>query len=331
MPETYTAVLWVLGCAGKALLWPLAAGTPLVISEEVQHALQTQQPVVALESTIVSHGMPYPQSLQTALEVEAVVRQHGAVPATIAVLHGVPHVGLTAEQLELIAKAGLAVHKTSRRDLPLVMAKRLHGSTTVSATMLLAARAGIPTFVTGGIGGVHRGAESSLDISADLIELGRTQMIVVCAGIKSVLDIPKTLEYLETQGVCVAAVGTDEFPCFFSRNSGCKAPTTIESAAEAAELMRSSQLLAMGSSILIGVPISEQHAAAGAQIEKAIQQALREADRKRIHGAAVTPYLLHRVQELTGGASLTANIHLIKNNAAFGAEVAKALCKYNPA
>lgn len=297
----------------------------LVVSEEVQAALQKHQPVVALESTIISHGMPYPQNFKTALEVEAVVRAHGAIPATVALLAGVPHVGLSEGQLHDIAQKGLKVQKTSKRDLAYVMTRKLDGSTTVSATMLLAARAGVSVFVTGGVGGVHRGGENSMDVSADLIELGKTSMAVVCAGIKSVLDIPRTLEFLETQGVCVAALGADEFPAFFTPHSGCRAPCRIDQPAEAAEMLQHCKALHLQSSILIGVPIPREHAAAGQQIEEAIQTALSETQQKNIIGSEITPYLLDRIQQLTEGASLTANIHLIKNNARVGSEIAVAL------
>ncbi|KAL6753496.1 pseudouridine-5'-phosphate glycosidase [Haematococcus lacustris] len=294
----------------------------LRLSSEVLEALRKGTPVVALESTIISHGMPFPQNLHTALEVEAVVRAGGAVPATIAVIAGVPCVGLSREQLEHIARKGPEVSKVSRRDLPVVLAKQLDGATTVSATMLLAAAAGIRVFVTGGIGGVHRGGESSLDISADLTELGRTPVAVVCAGVKSVLDIPRTLEVLETQGVCVAAYQVDEFPAFFTPHSGCKAPCRVDSPAEAARLLHSSMALGLGGGLLLAVPIPLQHAAEGQQVEAAIQQALTEADERHVTGSQITPFLLERIRDLTGGRSLDANIKLVKNNAAVGAAVA---------
>lgn len=306
--------------AGSAFQQPA-----LVTSEEVKAALQKQQPVVALESTIISHGMPYPQNFKTAMEVEAVVRANGAVPATVAVLAGVPHVGLSEEQIHDIAKKGLKVRKTSRRDLAHVITRKLDGSTTVSATMVLAARAGVAVFVTGGVGGVHRGAENSMDISADLIELGKTSMAVICAGVKSVLDIPRTLEFLETQGVTVAAFGTDEFPAFFTPHSGCQAPCRINQPSEAAQMLHHCRSLDLQSSILIGVPIPDQYAAAGAEIEKAVQTALQETQEQNIIGSNITPYLLQRIQELTSGASLTANIHLVKNNAKIGSQIAVAL------
>ena len=426
-------------------------------------ALAEGRPVVALESTIITHGMPYPQNLETARAVEAVVRAHGAVPATIAVLAGTPHVGLTPPQLERLARAGHAVRKVSRRDLPLVAALGLDGATTVSATMLLAARAGIAVFVTGGallrvqlgggraavgawcslhdcrhsagprlprpaaaracrrqatrcragpaagIGGVHRGGEASLDISADLTELGRTPVAVVCAGAKSVLDIPRTLEFLETQvgaalrhmlcpawvtrapagpapparwntprrrragelraggadaagrcapparppagrpaslpttsvprtalhlllfprwqGVLVAAYGADEFPAFFTRHSGCPAPARVDTPQQAAAAIAAAARLRLGGGMVLGVPIPEAQAAAGAAVERAVEQALGEAEQRGIRGAEVTPFLLQRIQELTGGASLAANIALVKHNAAVGAQVAAALAR----
>ncbi|CAL5228111.1 g11186 [Coccomyxa viridis] len=297
----------------------------LIISPDVLKALREGTAVVALESTIISHGMPYPQNLETARAVEDVVRQHGATPATIAILGGVPHIGLTDSELESLASRGLNVCKTSRRDLALVVAKGLDGATTVSATMLLAARAGIHVFVTGGIGGVHRGGEATMDVSADLTELGRTPVAVICAGAKSILDIPRTLEYLETQGVTVAAYGADEFPAFFTRHSGCRAPARLDSADMAAAMIRHNVELGLGSGAVIGVPIPEEHAAAGQQVEEATQQALQEAEQKGIQGSELTPFLLGRIRDLTGGASLEANIALIKHNAAVGARIAAAL------
>ncbi|KAG7669612.1 hypothetical protein Ndes2437B_g05795 [Nannochloris sp. 'desiccata'] len=302
-------------------------GVNLVYSPEVEDALRQRRPIVALESTIVSHGMPFPQNFQTAHSVEEVVRSNGAVPATIAILGGVPHIGLTASQLERIARGGTAVRKTSRRDLPAVIALRQDGATTVSATMLLAARAGISIFVTGGIGGVHRGAETTMDISADLTELGRTPVTVICAGAKSVLDIPRTLEYLETQGVCVAAYGVDEFPAFFTRHSGCPAPIRFNSIGEIAAAIHAADNLKLDSGMVIGVPIPEEYAAAGAEVENAIETALTEAGESKVKGNDVTPFLLKRIRELTEGRSLTANIHLVKSNAAVGARIAAELVK----
>jgi len=278
--------------------------------------------VVALESTIISHGMPYPQNLQTALEVEEVVRAGGAVPATIAIIAGQPCIGLDRAQLEHIAKSGTKVAKVSRRDMAHIMALKGDGATTVSATMLLAAAAGIRVFVTGGIGGVHRGGEVTWDVSADLTELGRTPVMVVCAGAKSVLDIPRTLEYLETQGVAVAAYGTAEFPAFFTPRSGCAAPSRVDTPQQAAAMIAASQSLGLASGMVLAVPIPAGDAAEGAEVESAIKQALREADAKGIAGNKVTPFLLERIRDLTGGKSLASNIKLVKNNARVGAAVA---------
>ncbi|GFR49820.1 hypothetical protein Agub_g11760 [Astrephomene gubernaculifera] len=293
------------------------------ISPEVEAALAEGRPVVALESTIISHGMPWPDNLATALEVEGVVRDAGAVPATIAIIQGVPHIGMQREQLEHIARRGTAVQKVSRRDLPLVLAKRMDGATTVSATAALAALAGVHVFVTGGIGGVHRGGEVTMDVSADLTELGRTPIAVVCAGAKSILDIPRTLEVLETQGVAVAAYGTDEFPAFFTPRSGCKAPARVDSAEEAAGMLASLRRLGLGSGMLVAVPVPSEHAAEGEEVEAAIHTALQEAEQRGIKGNEVTPFLLERVRSLTGGRSLAANIKLVKNNARVGAAIAR--------
>jgi len=300
------------------------ATSAVTLSAEVAAALAAGRPVVALESTIISHGMPFPQNLETALAVEAAIRARGAVPATVAVLSGVCHVGLTAEQLAQLAKLGRAAVKTSRRDLPLVLARRLTGATTVSGTMLLAHAAGIDVFVTGGVGGVHRGGESSLDVSADLLELGRTPVCVVCAGVKSILDIPRTLEVLETQGVPVAAWQSDDFPAFYTRRSGCRAPARLDSAAEAAAAVAAAQRLGLAG-MLLAVPIPADAEADGAAIEAATAQALDEATAQSVVGAAITPFVLQRVAELTQGASLRANIALILHNARVGADVALAL------
>eukprot|EP00239_Pterosperma_sp_CCMP1384_P003972 CAMPEP_0197848284 /NCGR_PEP_ID=MMETSP1438-20131217/8138_1 /TAXON_ID=1461541 /ORGANISM="Pterosperma sp., Strain CCMP1384" /LENGTH=353 /DNA_ID=CAMNT_0043460445 /DNA_START=61 /DNA_END=1119 /DNA_ORIENTATION=+ len=300
----------------------------IVLSPVVARALDAGLPVVALESTIITHGMPYPQNLQTAKDVEAVVTQAGAVPATIAILDGVPHVGLDAAQLDRLAQEGHKVKKTSRRDLPHVMATGACGSTTVSCTMILAARCGIDVFVTGGIGGVHRGAENSMDISADLTELGRTPVAVVCAGAKSVLDIPRTLEYLETQGVPVATIGSDEFPAFFTPTSGCKSPSRVDTPEQAAAMIKASSMLNLGGGMVFAAPIPDKDRAGGSRVEAAITKALDEADKQRVMGAEVTPFLLKRVQELSGGESLTANIALIKNNAVVGSKIAAALSSW---
>ncbi|GBF99787.1 hypothetical protein Rsub_12227 [Raphidocelis subcapitata] len=305
---------------GSSVMFP-----GLTVAPEVAAALREGRAVVALESTIISHGMPYPQNLETALEVEARVRAGGAVPATIAIIGGRCCVGLSKEQIERIARGGSAVQKVSRRDLPLAVASGADGATTVSATMLLAARAGIRVFVTGGIGGVHRGGESSMDVSADLTELGRTPVAVICAGAKSVLDIPRTLEYLETQGVPVAAFGADELPAFFTRHSGCKAPCRVDTPREAAALFKASLDLRLGCGAVVAVPIPAEHEAAGREVEAAIAEALREAERRGIRGAAVTPFLLERIRSTTGGKSLDANVALVKHNAGVGAAIAAEL------
>lgn len=297
------------------------------ISPEVSEALSHGHAVVALESTIISHGMPYPQNFETAKEVEAIVRNNGAVPATIAILEGLPCVGLSTEELERLAKLGSKAQKTARRDIAHVVATRGNGATTVSATMFFASMVGIPVFVTGGIGGVHRHGEHTMDISSDLTELGRTPVAVVSAGIKSILDIPRTLEYLETHGVCVAAYKTNEFPAFFTETSGSKVPCRVDSPEDCARLIDVNMKLKLGSGIVIGVPIPREHAASGRVIESAIQSALREAREKNITGNAETPFLLARVNELTGGLSLASNIALVKNNALIGAKISVALAQ----
>ncbi|CAA0805834.1 indigoidine synthase A family protein [Striga hermonthica] len=305
---------------------PKGRGT-VKISPQVSEALSLGKAVVALESTIISHGMPYPQNLQTAKEVEAIVRENGAVPATVAILDGIPCIGLSVEELERLAILGRKARKTARRDIAHVVATQGNGATTVSATMFFASMAGIPIFVTGGIGGVHRHGESSMDISSDLTELGRTPVAVVSAGVKSILDIPRTLEYLETQGVCVAAYRTNEFPAFFTEKSGCKAPARLDSPEDFARLIDTNINLKLGSGILIAVPIPSEHSASGNIIESAIQTALNEAREQNITGSAETPFLLARVNELTGGASLLSNIALVKNNARVGAQIAVCLSR----
>ncbi|KAL1832122.1 hypothetical protein ACET3Z_001773 [Daucus carota] len=297
------------------------------ISPAVSQALSQGKAVVALESTIISHGMPYPQNLKTAKEVEAIVRENGAEPATIAILDGMPCVGLTSEELERLATLGTKCQKTARRDIAHVVATKGNGATTVSATMIFASMVGIPVFVTGGIGGVHRYGENTMDISSDLTELGRTPVAVISAGVKSILDIPRTLEYLETQGVCVTAYKTDEFPAFFSGQSSCKAPCRVNSPEDCARLIDANLNLQLGAGILIAVPIPEKHSAVGSVIESAIQRSLKEARDKNITGSAQTPFLLARVNELTGGASLASNIALVKNNALVGAQIATCLAQ----
>ncbi|XP_073301205.1 pseudouridine-5'-phosphate glycosidase isoform X2 [Primulina huaijiensis] len=305
---------------------PTSKGEKIIkISSEVSEALSDGKAVVALESTIISHGMPYPQNLETAREVEAIVRQNEAIPATIAILDGIPCIGLCSEELERLAILGRKARKTARRDIAHVVATRGNGATTVSATMFFASMVGIPVFVTGGIGGVHRHGESTMDISSDLTELGRTPVAVVSAGVKSILDIPRTLEYLETQGVCVAGYKTNEFPAFFSETSGCKAPCRVDSPEDCARLIDSNMNLELGSGILIAVPIPREHSASGNKIESAIQKALMDAREQHVTGSAETPFLLARVNELTGGTSLASNIALVKNNARVGAQIAVSL------
>ncbi|KAK5867129.1 hypothetical protein PBY51_011647 [Eleginops maclovinus] len=295
------------------------------VHSSVSEALAENRPVVALESTIITHGMPYPQNLSTAKEVEAIVRAEGATPATVGVIDGVVHVGLSSEKLDHLARCESSM-KVSRRDLPYVISNGLSGGTTVSATMIAAHRAGIPVFVTGGIGGVHRDGENSLDISADLTELGRTPIAVISAGVKSILDIGRTLEFLETQGVCVATYGgSKNFPAFFSPQSGFTSPYQVCNPEAAAKLIASTLSLGLQSGVLLAVPIPEEHAAAGKLIEEAVQAAVTEASVKGITGRDVTPFILQKVNELTEGKSLQANIALILNNAKVGSQIACAL------
>ena len=293
----------------------------LDVTDEVATALSEGRPVVALESTIISHGMPYPRNVEMAVEVEGIVRDGGAVPATIAVLDGRPRIGLGRDDLELLASDPDVV-KVSVRDLPYVVARGLHGATTVASTMRLAALAGIPVFVTGGLGGVHRGAQQSFDISADLTELGGTPVAVVSAGVKSILDIGLTLEMLETQGVPVLVHGSDEFPSFFSRSSGHPAPMRVDSAAEVAAVMRAAWSLGLRSGIVVANPIPAEDEIPADEIGAVIEQALGDMDRLGIAGKDATPYLLGRIVEITGGASLTANIALVRHNARLGAAIA---------
>ncbi|XP_041254649.1 pseudouridine-metabolizing bifunctional protein C1861.05-like isoform X2 [Onychostruthus taczanowskii] len=301
------------------------------IHPSVQEALVEGRPVVALESTIITHGMAYPLNLSMAREVEEIVRINGAVPATVGILRGQIHVGLTDEELEFLASSKNAV-KVSRRDFPFVLSQGLSGGTTVSGTMIMAHKAGIPVFVTGGIGGVHRDGENTLDVSADLTELGRTPVAVVSAGVKSILDIGRTLEYLETQGVCVAAFGESrEFPAFFSRQSGFQAPYHVRDEEETAKLIDSALGLGLSSGVLIAVPCPQERAAEGQAIEKAIQQALSQARSKGITGKEVTPFLLQKLTKLTDGKSLDSNLALIQNNARVGSCIAVALSKLQKA
>ncbi|OAQ24895.1 Indigoidine synthase A family protein [Linnemannia elongata AG-77] len=298
----------------------------LRFSDEVKAALEQKKPLVALESTIISHGMPYPANFETAIAVEKVVRDNGAIPATIAILDGQIQIGLSQEQIRHLAKMGREAVKASRRDLAVVMAKKQTGATTVSATMLLAHRAGISVFATGGIGGVHRGYEETMDASADLTELGRTPVAVVCAGVKSILDIGRTLEFLETQGVTVATYGkTTDFPAFFTRTSGFQSMLNIETPKEAAELIAANHAIDLQSGIVIGVPIAKEDAMDDILVGEAINVAVKESSEQGIVGKESTPFLLKRVNELTGGNSLKSNIALVKQNASIAAKIAKDL------
>ena len=294
----------------------------IIYSKEVHQALQSHSPVVALESTIISHGMPYPQNLETALQVEDDVRANGAVPATIALMDGDLCIGLEQIQLERLARDGLSATKCSRRDLARVLSQKDLGATTVSGTMIASKLAGIDVFVTGGIGGVHRGVEDTMDVSADLTELARTPVVVVCAGVKSILDIPRTLEYLETQGVAVMCWQTDRFPAFFTVDSGEKAPIRIDQATEVAEWIEANKALRLQSGAIVAVPNPEP--ADPTVLNNALDVALKEVKEKKVQGKEATPYLLKRVNELTGGDSLRSNIALVRNNARIGAQIAVA-------
>ncbi len=294
----------------------------LRINPKVKKALEEGRPVVALESTIISHGMPYPKNVETALKVEQVISNNGAVPATIGIIDGVVVIGMTFDEIEQFGKKeGIA--KVSRRDLPVVYAKKMWGATTVAATMILAAQAGIEVFVTGGIGGVHRGAETTMDISADLQELAKTNVTVVCAGAKAILDIPKTLEYLETMGVPVLGYQTDELPDFYTRHSGEKVDYRVDSPKEAALIIKEKRDNNLSGGILITNPIPEEYAMDQAVIDAAIKKAIEEMDSLGIKGKDSTPFLLKRIVELTGGDSLESNIALVLNNAHVGSLIAK--------
>jgi pseudouridine-5'-phosphate glycosidase len=296
----------------------------LLFSPEVAAARAAGKPIVALESTIISHGMPYPQNVHTAREVEQIIRDAGAVPATIAIIGGKICIGLSEEQLEILGSSPDAI-KVSRRDLPYVLAQASLGATTVAATMICAQLAGIEVFVTGGIGGVHRGAETSFDISADLQELAQTSVAVVCAGVKSILDIGLTLEYLETHGVPVLSVGQPGFPAFFTRDSGFKADFQIDAPEDQAAFIRTKWQLGLAGGVVVSNPVPFEAAMAPDEIDAIIAQALGEADGQNVAGKQVTPFLLARIKELTGGRSLATNIALVKHNALVGARLAAAL------
>ncbi len=299
----------------------------LDIAPEVRAALAASRPVVALESTIISHGMPYPQNVETALRVEQTIRDCGAVPATIAIIGGRLKAGLSREEIEHLGRSGRAVAKASRRDLPVLVARGADGATTVTTTMIIAAMAGIKVFATGGIGGVHRGAQTTMDISADLEELARTSVMVVCAGAKSILDLGLTLEYLETHGVPVIGYGTDELPAFYTRRSGFKVDYRIDTPEELAAAFRAKLDMGLGGGMLVTNPIPEEYSMDPERINAAIEQALAEAAEQGIRGKETTPFLLARVKDITGGDSLASNIQLVLNNARLAAVTAKCLCE----
>ncbi len=294
----------------------------LDVAPEVAEAINNGKPVVALESTIISHGMPYPQNVETALNVEKVIRDNGAIPATIAIIGGRLKAGLSKDEIEYLGKTGQAVTKVSRRDLPLIVAKGMDGATTVATTMIIAAMAGISIFATGGIGGVHRGAQKTFDISADLDELSQTPVTVICAGAKAILDLPLTLEYLETKGVPVLGYKTKELAAFYTTHSGLSVDYEIDSPAELAKTIYVKKELGMKGGILVSNPIPEEYSMDETVINKAIDQAVREAEEQGIHGKESTPFLLARIKDLTGGDSLDSNIQLVYNNAKLAAQTA---------
>ena len=297
----------------------------LDIAPEVQKALDEGRPVVALESTIISHGMPYPQNVETALNVEKIIRENGAVPATIAVIGGRLKAGLSEAEIDYLGKTGTAVAKASRRDLPVLVAEGKDGATTVTTTMIIAHMAGIQVFATGGIGGVHRGAQQTFDISADLEELAHTPVMVVCAGAKSILDLGLTLEYLETHGVPVIGYGTEELPAFYTRKSGFKVDYRIDTPADLAKAFYVKQDMGLGGGMLVTNPIPEEYSMDHEVINKAIDEAVEEAKKLGIHGKETTPFLLAKIKDITGGDSLASNIQLVYNNAKLAAKTAAEL------
>ena len=297
----------------------------LDVAPEAAEALKAGKPVVALESTIISHGMPYPQNVETALQVEKIIRENGAVPATIAVIGGRLKAGLSPEEIDYLGKTGSAVAKASRRDLPVLVAQGRDGATTVTTTMMIAHMAGIQVFATGGIGGVHRGAETTMDISADLEELARTPVMVVCAGAKSILDLGLTLEYLETHGVPVIGYGTEELPAFYTRKSGFGVDYRIDTPEDLAKAFYVKQDMGLGGGMLVTNPIPEEFSMDADVINKAISDVVGEAKEQGIHGKETTPFLLAKIKELTGGNSLDSNIQLVFNNARLAAKTASAL------
>lgn len=296
-------------------------------SDEVRKAIEEGKPVVALESTIISHGMPYPKNVETALLVEDEVRRNGAVPATIAIINGRLKAGLTKDEIEYFGKKGTAITKASRRDIPTIIAKKEDGATTVAATMIIASLAGIDIFATGGVGGVHRGAETTFDISADMDEFTKTGVLVVCAGAKAILDLPLTLEYLETKGVNVVGYQTDELPAFYTRHSGLKVTWRMDSAEEIASSWKVQKELYPDTGLLVTNPIPEEYSMDADYINKEIDEAIKEMKALGIKGKETTPYLLDKIQKLTGGKSLEANIKLVLNNAALASRIAVAMKK----
>ena len=299
----------------------------LDIAPEVQQALDEHRPVVALESTIISHGMPYPQNVETALKVEQTVRESGAIPATIAIIGGRLKAGISAEEIDYFGKKGVAITKASRRDIPILTAKGEDGAATVAATMIIAHLAGIQVFATGGIGGVHRGAEVTMDISADLDELARTPVMVVCAGAKSILDLGLTLEYLETKGVPVIGFGTEELPAFYTRKSGFQVNSRMDDPKAIADAFAVQQQLGYRSGMLVTNPIPQEYAMDYDVINTAINEAIARAAKLGIKGKDTTPYLLNEIKEITGGKSLDANIQLVLNNARLASRIAAALAR----
>ena len=297
----------------------------LEITDEVRTALEGEKPVVALESTIISHGMPYPKNVETANMVEKTIRKQGAVPATVAIIGGKLKVGLDPDELEYFGKKGTKITKASRRDIPYLCSRKQDGATTVAATMEIAAMAGIQVFATGGIGGVHRGVEESMDISADLEELSRTPVMVVCAGAKAILDLPRTMEYLETKGVMVVGYGTDELPAFYTKKSGIAIPLRSDSPEDIASIWRAKQAIDPAHGMLVTNPIPDEYSMDADYINKEIDVAIDEMHKLDIHGKDTTPYLLDKIQKLTGGASLEANIKLVLNNAVLAGRIASCL------
>ncbi len=294
----------------------------VTLSPEVEEAKRSHRPIVAMESTIISHGMPYPQNVETALNCERICRENGAVPATCAVIGGRICVGLTEEQIDYLGREGQRITKASRRDLPMLLAKGMDGATTVAATMIAAASAGVRVFATGGIGGVHRGAETTMDISADLEELAQTPVCVVCAGAKSILDLNLTMEYLETKGVPVIGFGTDELPAFYTRKSGIRVPWRSDDPEEIADAFEAARTIGYQGGMLVVNPIPEEYSMDADVINKAIDEAVAEANANGIKGKETTPYLLAKIKDITGGSSLAANIQLVYNNVKLAAQIA---------